>query len=201
MNICCIGDSLTEGDYGVYGKSGIANVHSENYPMFLAEYLGVRTQNSGKCGYTSTSYLKYYNDDNTDVSDADIIVVMLGTNGGFDAHAQTEGNRDFFTLLELLRRDAPKARIAVCTPPHVTKNPEYSGCGCAEKVEKAVEFIRKAAAEHSLAMIDTAQCGAFTAENESIMQPNDGVHFGKEGYRALAKFIGDGLKALYPDMF
>ena len=24
--ICCIGDSLTEGDYGVLGKNGIANV-------------------------------------------------------------------------------------------------------------------------------------------------------------------------------
>ncbi len=34
MRICCLGDSLTEGDYGVFGKRGIANVHAENYPFF-----------------------------------------------------------------------------------------------------------------------------------------------------------------------
>ena len=27
--ICCLGDSLTEGDYGIFGKSGIANVQPE----------------------------------------------------------------------------------------------------------------------------------------------------------------------------
>ena len=37
MKIACIGDSLTEGDYGVSGKVGIANVHKENYPSFLAK--------------------------------------------------------------------------------------------------------------------------------------------------------------------
>ena len=30
--ICCIGDSLTEGDYGMYGVTGVANVHEKNYP-------------------------------------------------------------------------------------------------------------------------------------------------------------------------
>ena len=32
--ICCLGDSLTEGDYGIFGKSGIANVKTDNYPCF-----------------------------------------------------------------------------------------------------------------------------------------------------------------------
>ena len=32
MIICCIGDSLTEGDYGVKGMNCVADVHEKNYP-------------------------------------------------------------------------------------------------------------------------------------------------------------------------
>ena len=35
--ICCIGDSLTEGDYGILGKTGIANVQPLNYPFFIGQ--------------------------------------------------------------------------------------------------------------------------------------------------------------------
>lgn len=42
----CIGDSLTEGDYGVYGKSGIANVCEKNYPYFLSQMLNVPVINN-----------------------------------------------------------------------------------------------------------------------------------------------------------
>ena len=49
MKICCLGDSLTEGDYGVKGKSGIANVKKENYPYFLAQSTGWEVKNFGFC--------------------------------------------------------------------------------------------------------------------------------------------------------
>ena len=48
--ICCLGDSLTEGDYGIFGKSGIANVQPENYPYFLSKITGWEVRNFGKCG-------------------------------------------------------------------------------------------------------------------------------------------------------
>lgn len=67
MVISCIGDSLTEGDYGVFGKRGIANVHKENYPYFLALLTGAEVHNFGKCGFTSTDYRKYYEKGNVDV--------------------------------------------------------------------------------------------------------------------------------------
>ena len=56
--ILCIGDSLTEGDYGSEPE-GTANVHPEGYPYFLEKYLGVTAINAGKCGFTSLDYWKY----------------------------------------------------------------------------------------------------------------------------------------------
>ena len=191
--ICCLGDSLTEGDYGIYGKSGIANVQPEGYPYFLEQITGCQVRNFGKSGYTATSYLDHYRAGNVDLNGADTVIVMLGTNGGLDPVEETAGNRDFRELLKLCRQDAPRAAIYLCTPPHVTENPAYSNCGYAPQVEKAVAFVRKIAGEMDFPLIETALCPDFTAENEAVMQPNDGLHFGKTGYETLAKFIANAL--------
>lgn len=189
--ICCLGDSLTEGDYGVYGKSGVANVKPENYPYFLARILGCEVRNFGKCGYTSTTYLQHYREGNVNLAGAEAVIILLGSNGGLDPVENTPGNDDFRELLRLCRQDAPGAKIYLCTPPHVTENPAYSNCGYAPQVAKAAEFVRILAKETGTALIETALCPDFTAENEAVMQPNDGVHFGRTGYEVLARFIAD----------
>ena len=192
--IVCIGDSLTEGDYGIKGKRGIGNVQEKGYPYFLERIMDCEARNFGKCGYTSVNYLKYYKEGNVKLCGADAIVVMLGTNGAIDLDADTQGNRDYHELISLLRHDAPSAKIYLCTPPHVTSNPEYSNCGYADRVAKAVNWVRAYAAKEGIALIDTANAPAFTAETEYIMQPNDGLHFGEEGYKALAEFIAEHIK-------
>lgn len=194
MRIACLGDSLTEGDYGVYQKSGIANVKEKNYPYFLARLLGAEVMNCGKCGYTASTYLEYYKSKKPDVSKADIVIVMLGTNGGLDDEADTEGNRDYDELIGLIRRDAPGARIFICTPPHATRNPQMSNCGYADKVDKAVRFVRKYAKENNIACIDAAKCAMICAANEPILQPNDGLHFSEAGYAVLAIYIKDAIE-------
>ena len=55
-------------------------------------------------------------------------------------------------------------------------------------------FVRKIAAEMDFPIIETALCPDFTAENEPVYQPNDGLHFGETGYETLAKFIANALK-------
>ncbi|MBQ7293583.1 MAG: SGNH/GDSL hydrolase family protein [Clostridia bacterium] len=192
--IVCIGDSLTEGDYGIKGQRGIGNVQEKNYPYFLEKIMDCEARNFGKCGYTATKYLEFYKKGNVRLCSADDIVVMLGTNGGHDPEVETQGNRDYEELISLLRHDAPDAEIHICTPPHVTENTEYSNCGYAERVEKAVKWIRNYAENEKIDLIDTANAPAFTAETEHIMQPNDGLHFGEEGYKALAEFIAEHLK-------
>lgn len=196
MRIVCIGDSLTEGDYGVFGKSGIANVHPENYPYFLSQLMDCEVSNCGKCGFTSSSYLKMYREGKVDVHDADAVLLMLGTNGGLDPDGDTQGNRDYDTLVGLIRRDAPQARLILLTPPHVTVNPAFSNCGYLPRVEAAVGFTRAYAAAHDLPLIDAAAFPDFTAETEAVYQANDGLHFVEAGYRRLAERIAEALRPL-----
>ena len=193
--ICCLGDSLTEGDYGIFGKSGIANVQPENYPYFLSQITGWEVRNFGKCGYTATSYLHHYKEGYVNLNGADAVIILLGSNGGHDPEVNTPANDDFRELLRLCRQDAPEAKIFLCTPPHVTENPEYSNYGYAPQVKKAVDFVRILAEETEIPLIETALCPEFTAENEAIYQPNDGIHFGRAGYEVLVKFIAAGMKA------
>lgn len=194
MKIVCIGDSLTQGDYGIKGKRGIANVKEENYPYFLAQSTGWEVINCGKCGYRAGNYLKHYEAGNVPVADADIIVILLGTNGGNAPDKDTPDNDAYKKLLSLLKQDAPKARVILCTPPHATSNPEFLSCGCMPQIREAAAFVRLLAKEGGYPLIDLLESPEFTDENEDIMQPNDGLHFGKEGYMTLARIIGEGIR-------
>ncbi len=201
MNIYCLGDSLTEGDYGVYGKSGIANVQAENYPYFLGKLTGAKVVNHGKCGYRSSTFLKYYDSGAVKLSDADMIIIMLGTNGGLNPVEDTPDNADYRSLIERCKKDAPGARIYLCTPPHATENPAMSNCGYMPQIRRAVAFVKQLAEEYELDLIDVASCEAFTAETEAVMQPNDGLHFSAAGYEALARFIYEAIKPKLPQIF
>lgn len=193
MKIVCIGDSLTEGDYGVYGKSGIANVNPKSYPYFLQLLTDANVENYGKCGYNSSSYLKYYKSGAVDVHNADKIIVMLGTNGGLDPNSNTQGNNDYDELIKLLRNDAPNAVIYLCTPPHATADKSKSNYGYAANVDNAVQFVREYSRQHNLKIIDLAKCHLFKSENEIVLQPNDGLHFSEVGYGIMALYIKDNL--------
>lgn len=194
MKIVCLGDSLTEGDYGVFQKRCIANVKDRNYPYFLSKLLKCEVLNYGKCGYTSTEYLDYYKKGNVDVSCADIVIIMLGTNGGLDDETSTSGNMDYNELVCEVRKDAPNAKLFVCTPPHVTENSEMSNFGYSERVEKAVKFVRKYSKENGINCIELANCKLFCDDNETVFQPNDGLHFSEAGYAVMAVAIKDELK-------
>lgn len=196
MKIICLGDSLTEGDYGVFGKRGIANVHERNYPYFLGKLLNAQVINYGKCGYTSSDYLKFYKDGNVDVSDADVIIVMIGTNGGMDDEEYTQGDRDFDELIELVKKASQNSRLFICTPPHVTIDENMSNCGYRKQVDKAVKFIKRYVQEKHIACIDLAGCEMFSDENEAILQSNDGLHFTEAGYAIMAIEIKNRLKQL-----
>lgn len=194
--VVCIGDSLTEGDYGVFGKSGIANVQEKNYPYYLGKLLGTEVVNCGKCGFTATSYLEYYKSGAVCADGADLVIVMLGTNGGLDGEKDVPGNRDYDSLIKLIKVDADGARIVLCTPPHTTVNPDMSNCGYAPQAEKAARYVRRYAEENKLDCIEVAECGMFSDENEPVMQPNDGLHFSEVGYGVMAVYIKDELKRL-----
>ncbi len=195
MIISCLGDSLTEGDYGIFGKRGIGNVHAENYPYFLSKLTDAEVRNYGKCGYRSSTYLAHYEAGHADVSGSDVILIMLGTNGGqHPTDLAAPENQCYHELIEHCKADAPHAKIILCTPPHVTVDPAFSNCGYAPRVADAVEFVRLYAKTYDMPLIDVAAYPEFCAENEKRYQANDGLHFVEEGYRVLAAFVAEELQ-------
>ena len=195
MVLVCIGDSLTEGDHGVRGMRGIANVSPVNYPWFLSRMTGAEVRNYGRCGWRSSDMLRWYKTGAVRVKDADIVLIMLGTNGGQSMEGDSPENEAYRQLTALIRQDAPDARIYLCTPPNATVNPDYSNCGYEPQVRQAAGFVRKYGAESKLSVIDLARSKRITPEYEAVLQGNDGLHFTDEGYRVLAEEILSALKA------
>ena len=145
MKICCLGDSLTEGDYGVFGKKGIANVQKESYPFFLEKLSGAEVKNFGKCGYTATTYLEYYNSGAVDLTGTDIVLILLGTNGGLDPVDHTPGNNDYLELIQKTKE--------LCTIPVIASINCY-------KSDAWIEFARQI----ELAGADALELNVFFLE-------------------------------------
>lgn len=192
MIICCIGDSLTEGDYGVVGKNCVADVHEKNYPYFLQKLTGAEVRNFGKCGFAASLYLDYYKSGVVNVKDADIIIVMLGTNGGHSLTEETQGNKDYRELISLLQRDS-KAKIYLVTAPHISSDSTFTVLGFIPQANTSSEFVRRYAKEHNLPVIDINRNERISDKNEKEYQANDGLHFVEKGYEALAEEILKGL--------
>ncbi len=189
VTISCIGDSLTEGDYGIKNTRCVANVHKENYPYFLSLLTGGEVRNFGHCGFRSSNILEIFKQGYIDVTGSDIIIIMLGTNGGQTLEGNSEDDKAYIEIINLCKTQAKDAVIYICTPPHVTTNPMYSNCGYLPLVEPARGFVRKISKEFNLKLIELDKCDKFTDETEDIMQANDGLHFVEVGYRTLAEVI------------
>ncbi len=200
MILACLGDSLTEGDYGLWGKRGIANVQEKGYPYFLARFLGCEVKNYGKCGFKASAFLRFYDEGAVNVKDADAVLIMLGTNGGMSASGDSPENRAYTELISRVRRDAPRARIFLLTPPHATEDPKWSNCGYAPQVEQAVLFTRAEAARQKLPLIDIYADPRLQPGFEDWFQQNDGLHMTELGYQKLAERVYYELKkALRPE--
>lgn len=195
MKVICMGDSLTEGDYGVFGKRGIANVQPKNYPYFLACSTGWTVVNVGRCGNRASDYWAYLQSGTVTVQDADAIVILLGTNGGNDPEQDTPDNEAYKNIVRYCHMQAPTAKVFLGTPPHATRNPAMSNYGYADQAEAAARFVRKVAEQTGDILIDIACCPSFCAESEAVMQPNDGLHFSAAGYEILAKYVEETIRS------
>lgn len=198
MVIACIGDSLTEGDYGIFGMSGKGNVQKENYPFYLSQLMECEVRNFGRCGARSSRMLQLYKQGWIDVKGADIVCIMLGTNGGQSVTEDTPENRAYRELVEAVRADAPEAKVILMTPPHATTDPYWSNCGYNAQVEQAALFTERYACETGLDVIDVYHDPRIRAGFERYLQPNDGLHLGRIGYQILAARVYDAIRYLKP---
>lgn len=203
-NIVCIGDSLTEGDYGS-NPAGTMNVHSENYPYFLAEITGANVKNAGRCGYSAELY---YNNQLSKVElseETDLVLIMLGTNNGltdtidadtsathYSSYAKTQTGYYARIIETCMERTNGRAQIILMTPPVTTQRNRTS-------LETTVSVIKKFGEKYGLPVIDNYYACGITYENIGGYMPIDELHCGYTGYKLLANYIASRTAGIYKD--
>ena len=191
MKIVLIGDSLTEGDQGTH-TAGVGQLNAYNYPYYLSKILECNVESCGHCGITVDGFLAEYAAGGADVRDADLVLVMLGTNGGIRTSAAKKSYRN---LLKEIKGDLKKgAKLVIVTPPHATEIKGKVNYGYNGNVISAAEYALEYAADKGYPVIDAYRDSPVKEENEEIYQPNDGLHLCSEGYRVFAEFIAEQLK-------
>ncbi|MBO5648768.1 MAG: SGNH/GDSL hydrolase family protein [Clostridia bacterium] len=186
--IVCIGDSLTEGDYGCEMPC-VPNRHFAGYPYYLARQTGAECVNYGVCGATSTSYLSIYAQNAAvAVKDADIVLLMLGTNRGLEAG--TELYNDYITLVTSVQADMKDgAQLYLITPPSTTIDAEKTGFGSFNNIITAYNSVKEIGARLGLSVIDAFRHSPIQPAVEDLYQSEDGVHMNGAGYEAFAAYL------------
>ncbi len=197
LKIVCIGDSLTEGDHGSH-TAGVPCKSYKNYPYFLSGIMGCETVNGGRCGIKPSGMCELYEKSGgMGVPQADVVLLMLGTNGGLTVNGNTAERRAYEELLQRIEREKkPGCKVVLMTPPHATEIEGKVNFGYAPWVENAAEVTRELARQQGRALIDVYSESPITAENEEIYQPNDGLHLSDKGYEVLAGFIAEKLSGI-----
>ena len=193
--VCCAGDSLTFGfttdDPGTQSYPSVMATLTGGGIRFVTENYGL----TGTCVDPDDSYmfaLPYVTSAEYAASmetEADVVLVMLGTNDAF-----WSPNRDIFeeNFTNLLRSymDLPQApQVVVVLPPHCFF--EYGGLNYDDNLEDVVAKEKNVAETLGLPVIDAR---SFNADKEDMFV--DGVHFTVEGYALLAETIYTQLCAI-----
>ncbi len=202
--IVCLGDSLTYGDYGTT-VAGKGYPHAENYPYFLANYTGALVEWYARCGYNAANIASDYSNGvmyseavgkRVDLTDADYIIIMLGTNGGLELIGDRTNYDSYLTLVQSIRSDIPEAKVILVTPPHATEDKSKVNYGYMPNVQSAYSGVYKIADICGIPVFDALYDSGIDETTEEIMQPNDGLHFGGVGYASFAAYITNQLKLL-----
>lgn len=199
LRILCIGDSITEGDYGSE-PAGTGHVKAENYPYFLQEYLQcANVVNKGKCGYTATAWWDNVAN-NIDYTEFDVAVIMLGLNKAIDDNLSEdvepfENYNDYKNedgamckIIEYALSVNEQLNILLCTPTFVNQDKRYNNFLNSLNSNNSVKNIGK---RYGLPVKDLLYEGGISKYNTNRMQPVDGLHFGLIGYQRLATQIGN----------
>lgn len=208
-NVVAIGDSLTEGDYGS-DPAGTMNVKEKGYPYFFAAATGATVNNQGHCGATPLSYWQNYKN-SLNVTDADVILIMLGTNNAFwDANPLSKATLDadtaaadynnyadtqlgrYASLIEYCQ-DKSDALIILMTPPTSSQK-------AASTFERIATGVNLLADKYSLPVIDNYNNCGITLQNINTYMPIDGLHCGEEGYKLLGEYIATETDKLYRNL-
>ncbi len=199
--VVCVGDSITYG-------TGVENREENCYPVKLQEALGTkqwRVGNFGVEGATAqeapdASYRKQDRYQQSLEYDADIVVLMLGTN---DAKEENWKGREAFladyeTLVDSYREVDSGPKVILMTPPAAflsDGNGEASFGIQAGEVKEIAEAVKSFGEAEGLTVIDLYTL----TENHPEWFREDGVHPNVEGAGQIAGYVYDAVTAVEAD--
>lgn len=182
IKVACVGDSLTEG----YKSSGGLK-SSTAYPAVLQNMLGTdyEVENYGKSSYTlmKNTDRSYWDSEEYGDSlayDADIVLIMLGTNDSKAAYWNEEKfQADAKALVESYEDEGVRVIFAASPQCYQTTGTDITRSA----VETMYQTQKKLIAEENW---ETVNMYLLTADREDLYN-QDKVHFTDEGYSYLAE--------------
>lgn len=199
MKIACLGDSLTAGS----NMNNLEDYARYSYPAVLKNILNAETVYN--LGIGGSSYGRYWDQAFVDrykeiPEDADIILVMGGTNDGFAASVKEMGNikekkkRTFYgdvdELMKGLKKDYPNAKIIFATPlPNVLHDYLMNQRDYLLPQSAFADAIKQLAAENDIEVIDLYNSNILDTHDAQVISTYmpDGVHGNPAGYQVLAE--------------
>lgn len=196
IKVACVGDSITYG----HGIKGWAR---NNYPAQLQKILGdeYHVENFGHSGRTlSDNGDKPYTDSKQYKKsleyDADILVLMLGTN---DSKPENWSNAltfvaEYDSLVSEYKKNNPDLRIIICTPACAFFANEKSEGTTNFDIQPSIvselrNHLRAYVVSHGYEMVDVYD---LTQHHSEWFEDN--VHPSNDGARAIAELVANKIK-------
>lgn len=182
FNSCiCIGDSLTEGNYG----TGVG-IKPKGYPYFLKKMANLEVVEN--CGISGANPTTWYASKGTfyDYALYDVAIIFLGTNGTMTDTVVADTTDGFATtdtgyyckLVNDIKTENPNCKIFLVT--------RFANAGTSGNTNTNLA-IKSIATKYECNVIDLYTYNFY--KTNSLWHPNDGVHFGKVGYLMLTNEI------------
>ena len=199
QSVACIGDSLTEGHIWAH----------ESYTVYLEELMPeLDISNYGKNGASVTGtnpniYLKYTDDPKYDASlnsEADIAIIMLGTNDSKAWDMAEHSFRNWYKALIESYMDAnPDMKIVIVTAPPTMDGNKFNIPNDVIR-DKICPIQREVAKELGVALVDLREAmESREGGYDDLLRGDaafDGVHLSVEGAVFVAELIAEAIKGL-----
>ena len=196
IKVACVGDSIT------YGH-GIKDWENNNYPALLQEILGdeYHVANFGHSGRTLSSDgdKPYTESEQYKLSleyDADIVVIMLGTNDSKPKNWTSERDfiKEYEDFVDSYKKNNPNVKIILCTPAKAFfPNGKSEGKTNYDIQPKIVEHIKNEILAFALVEnYELVDIYSVTEYHDEWFKDN--VHPNVDGARAMAEAIAKKIK-------
>lgn len=186
--VFCLGDSLTEGDYGS-NTPGVANVKALNYPYFMSLFTrGGTVVNEGVSGSNLDTVSYKIVNTNFTTAKYDAVVIMTGTN-------LTPDEPRYSTRINKILTESPNTLVFICTIPYTSKRTMEFITTTNDVIRGVVTTVNNS----RCILIDVYNLCGMDATNGAKYRPIDDLHFGRAGYYQLAMTIMS-VMTQYADM-